>query len=45
MTVVKGGMNVTDPESGTVSVIANAAVAACLAIDADTWRLSKNAQN
>ena len=45
VTVVKGGMNVTDPENGTVSVIANAAVEACLAIDPDTWRLSQKAQN
>jgi hypothetical protein len=36
---------VTDPENGTVSVIANAAVEACLAIDPDTWRLSQKAQN
>lgn len=45
VTVVKGGLNVTDPENGTVSVIANAAVEACLAIDPDTWRLSQKAQN
>ena len=45
VTVIKGGMNVTNPESGTVSVIANAAVEACLAIDPDRWRLSKKGQN
>ena len=42
VTVVKGGQNVVDQAHGTVSVIATAAVEACLNIDEKAWMLSKN---
>lgn len=41
VTVVQGGQNITDPESGTVSVIASAAVEACLDLDPNNWQLSQ----
>lgn len=40
VTVVHGGLNVHDPENDTTHVIATAAVAAFLPIDAAGWRLS-----
>ena len=39
--VVSGGQNVVDQDNGTVSVIATAAVEACLDIDENDWRLSQ----
>lgn len=41
---VHGGLNVHDPENNTTHVIAAAAVAAFLPIEADAWRLSAPAQ-
>ncbi|MFG6179567.1 Lin0512 family protein [Halomonas sp. THAF12] len=38
--VVHGGLNVHDPEQATTHVIATAAIAAFLPIEADAWRLS-----
>lgn len=38
--VVKGGINVHDPEAGTVSVIANAAIEAFYDIQDEEWILS-----
>ena len=40
VTVVTGGQNITDHTTGTVSVIATAAVEACLNINAADWTLS-----
>ncbi len=40
VTVVHGGLNVNDPENGTTHVVATAAVAAFLPLDAGSWRLS-----
>ena len=40
VTVVTGGQNITDPTTGTVSVIATAAVEVCLDINAADWTLS-----
>ncbi|MCE2517751.1 MAG: Lin0512 family protein [Alphaproteobacteria bacterium] len=40
VTVVKGGLDVHDEDNGTVSVIATAAVEACLDIDPNDWVLS-----
>ena len=40
VTVVHGGLNVHDPENDTTHVIATAAVAAFVPIDATDWRLS-----
>ena len=39
VTVVHGGQNVTDPDSGSVSVIASAAVEACLDLNPNDWQL------
>lgn len=39
VTVVRGGMNVHDPELGTTHVIATAAVEAYVPVDAAAWRL------
>lgn len=39
--VVFGGQNVVDQDNGTVSVIATAAVEACLDIDENEWQLSQ----
>ncbi len=39
--VVFGGQNVVDRDNGTVSVIATAAVEACLDIDENDWQLSQ----
>ena len=39
--VVFGGQNVVDQDNGTVSVIATAAVEACLEIDENDWQLSQ----
>lgn len=41
VTVVHGGLDIHDEENGTVSVIANAAVEACLDINADDWVLTE----
>ena len=41
VTVVHGGLNVHDPEAGTTSVIANAAIEACYDIPEGAWRLSQ----
>jgi uncharacterized protein (TIGR02058 family) len=41
VTVVTGGQNITDPNSGTVSVIATAAVEAYLDIKATDWKLNQ----
>ena len=41
VTVVKGGLNVHDTDNGTLSVIATAAVEACLDIYPDDWQLSR----
>ena len=41
VTVVKGGLNVQDTDNGTLSVIATAAVEACLDIYPDDWQLSQ----
>jgi len=38
--VVKGGLNVVDPQNDTLSVIATAAVEAFLEIDSKDWMLS-----
>jgi len=40
VTVVEGGLNVHDPEAGTTSVIANAAIEACYDIPEGAWVLS-----
>lgn len=40
VTVVHGGLNVHDPENDTTHIIATAAVAAFVPIDAADWRLS-----
>ena len=40
VTVLTGGQNITDPTTGTVSVIATAAIEACLDINAADWTLS-----
>jgi hypothetical protein len=40
VTVVHGGQNVINPDSGSVSVIASAAVEACLDLDPNDWQLS-----
>lgn len=40
VTIVHGGQNIVDHENGTVSVIATAAVEACLDINPKDWRLS-----
>lgn len=40
VTVVKGGLDVHDEDNGTISVIANAAVEACLDVQASNWELS-----
>ena len=40
VTVVFGGLNVHDPEQDTTHVVATAAVAAFLQIEAEDWRLS-----
>lgn len=39
VTVVHGGLDVHDPEQGTTHVVATAAVAAFLPIEAGRWRL------
>ncbi|HJV28773.1 MAG TPA: Lin0512 family protein [Aromatoleum sp.] len=41
VTVVFGGLNVHDPEQDTTHVVATAAVAAFLPIEAGEWRLSE----
>lgn len=41
VTVVHGGLDVHDPEAGTVSVIANAAIEACYDIPDGAWQLSE----
>ncbi|XKE44414.1 Lin0512 family protein [Halomonas organivorans] len=41
--VVHGGLNVHDPDNATTHVIATAAIAAFLPIEADGWRLSEPA--
>lgn len=41
VTVVYGGLNVHDPEAGTISVIANAAIEACYDIPKGAWKLSQ----
>ena len=38
--VVKGGLNVHDKDNGTLSVIATAAIEACLDINPEDWKLS-----
>lgn len=40
VTVVHGGLNVHDSDNGTTHVIATAAIAAFLPIEAGAWRLS-----
>ena len=37
---VRGGLNVHDPETDTMHVIATAAIEAWVPVDADAWRLS-----
>lgn len=41
VTVVQGGLDVHDSDNDTLSVIATAAVEACLDIDQNDWRLSR----
>ena len=41
VTVVKGGLNVHDKDNDTLSVIATAAVEACLDIKPEEWELSQ----
>ena len=41
VTVVKGGLNVHDKDNDTLSVIATAAVEACLNVKPDEWELSQ----
>ncbi|ATJ83580.1 Lin0512 family protein [Halomonas beimenensis] len=41
--VVHGGLNVHDPDNATTHVIATAAIAAFLPIEADAWRLREGA--
>ena len=40
MKAVFGGLDVHDPEQGTAHIVATAAVAAFLPIEASDWRLS-----
>ena len=40
VSVVRGGLDVHDPETGTTHVVATAAVEAFLPIEASDWRLS-----
>ena len=42
VSVVHGGQNITDLKNGTVSVIASAAIEACLDLDPTDWQLCKN---
>ena len=41
VTIVKGGLDIHDTDNGTLSVIATAAVEACLEIDQTKWKLSE----
>ncbi len=43
VTVVHGGLDVHDPEAGTTHIVATAAIAAFLPIEADAWRLAEQA--
>ncbi|SDL96218.1 conserved hypothetical protein [Modicisalibacter muralis] len=43
VSVVHGGLDVHDPGNATTHVIATAAIAALLPIDADAWRLCETA--
>ena len=42
VTAVKGGLNVVDVQNNTCSVVATAAVEACLNINSNDWVISKN---
>lgn len=41
VTVVHGGQNIVDDENGTISVIATAAIEACLDVNEADWVLSQ----